>query len=452
MRLKNTYLFKQGTLSLFFLLYSVLAMAQIPNATIQSHSNVKPDGYFFIAPYKINAKSAKEALLNKAMILNTMGEVICYRNVPIGNDFKLHPNGTISLWNGTKWLILNSSLQIIDSVSCVNGIETDNHDFLILANGHYLLIGKQSETKDLSAKKYFNQLHPIAGSKRAKVKYDVIQELDKNKKLVYQWNSKDHFKLEDADRFYLTDTATVDVTHFNSIDVDAEGSILVSARFFNEVFKINKKTGSIMWRLGGKYNTLTLLNNPKSFLGQHDARFTGQNTFTLFDNGHTYDSLKQNARVLEYEINETLKTAKVIGEYSNPGNIYSQAAGNVQRIKNGYTLVNYGKTKQGGQNVTLEMLDGKNNKILTLFYTDTMASYRAYYYETCPVISEQPELKLTKKNGISYITPVNSYKYCLWNTGQTDKEIEFVAGKVYYVFLSNDNTVYIRSKSKQAKP
>ncbi len=383
------------------------------------------------------------------MVLNTQGEVICYRSIPIGNDFKLQSNGIITAWNGTKWLLLNNELNILDSVSCLNGIETDNHDFLILPNGHYLLIGKQVEIQDLSSKNYFNQLHPIAGSKRAKVKYDVIQELDHNKKLVYQWHSKEHFKLEDADRFYLTDTATVDVTHFNSIDEDKDGNLLISARFYNEVLKVNKKTGQIMWRMGGKYNTVKLLNDKQPFLGQHDARFTGPNRFSLFDNGHTYDSLRHNTRALEYEINDSLKTATLVWSYSNPKTVYSQAAGGVQKTKDGFTLVNYGKVSPGGQNMTLELLDKLNEKLLTISFPDTMASYRAYYYNTYPVKINQPELKVIQKNGREYITTIKPYKYYVWNNGKTDKEIEFVKGQMHYAFVSNDGKVYTSSVRKK---
>lgn len=445
---KSFNIFKAGVLVIGFLLCSVLTNAQIPDASIQFAQPVKINGYFFITPYLLNASSAREALLHKVMILNAKGEVVYFRKSTIGNDFKLHPNGAISFWNGSKWLLADRHLNVTDSVACVNGIQTDNHDFLILQNGHYLLIGKQSEKQDLSQKNYFYQPRAVAGSKNATVKYDVIQELDEHKKLVFQWSSKDHFKLEDADRLYLTDTASVDVTHFNSIDEDTQGNLLVSARYFNEVLKINKKTGKIIWRLGGKYNNVKVLNNNQAFLGQHDARFTGPNTFSLFDNGHHYDFLKQNARALVYHINDSSKTAKVISEYSNPGKLYSQAAGNVQRMKNGYSLINYGRTSAGGQNITLEILDKYNEKILTLFYADTMASYRAYYYENIPVKIKQPKLKLIRKNGVDYITTVKPYNHYLWNNGKTEKEIEFVKDHTYYTFVSKDGAVYIRSRTK----
>lgn len=448
MKTGYTHILKHGIAGICLLAWCVSAKSQVRDAIVRLEGSRHIGGYFFMAPYKSNAKSAKEALLNKAMILNAKGEVIYYRNVPIGNDFKLQANGMISLWNGTKWLLLNNELKITDSVSCVNGIETDNHDFLILANGHYILIGKQREQQDLSEKKYFNH-RAVAGSKHATVKYDVIQELDEQKQLVSQWNAKNYFKLEDTDPFYLTDTATVDVAHFNSIDEDALGNLLVSARFFNEVLKIDKKTGNIMWRFGGKYNTIRLLNNKQAFLGQHDARFTGPGTFSLFDNGHSYDSLKQNARALIYEVNDSLNTASLLSEYTNPGKLYSQAAGNVQRTKNGYSLVNYGKTSPGNPNITLELLDHTHKQRLSLSFADTMASYRAYYYESCPVNIEQPELKLIHKNGVDYVTSVKPYSHYLWNNGKTEQEIEFVKGNAYYAFLSSDGEVYTRSKTKK---
>ncbi len=444
MPVKFKYYFKNSLYGAFFLFYFATANAQIPDAKIIYEQSTKLNGYFFLAPYKIKATSSKTALLNKAMILNAKGEVIYYRNVLIGNDFKIQSNGIITTWNGSKWLLLNNKLQITDSVSCVNNVETDNHDFMILPNGHYLLIGKVTEIEDLSSIKYFNQLHPIAGSKHAKVKYDVIQELDKNKKLIFQWNAKEHYKLEDADRFYLKDTAVIDVTHFNSVDEDKEGNLLISARFYNEVLKVNKKTGKIIWRLGGKYNTLKLLNDSLFFLGQHDAKFTGKRTISLFDNGHTYDSLTRNARALEYEINDSLQTAKLIWTYSNSGKIHSEAAGSLQRLKNNFTLINYGKTSPDSKNITIEMLDQNDTKLLMLSYTDTMASYRAFYYNDCPVKIQRPTLKW-KTPG--HITTDKAYKYYQWNTGETNPEINAVKGKDYFVFVSNDGQVYARSES-----
>lgn len=442
--LKDTYIVKQDILGIFFLFFSVLAIAQTPDANIQFKQSPKPAGCFFIAPYKINAKSSKEALLNKAMILNSKGEIIYFRNIPVGNDFKVQCNGVITVWNATKWLLLNNELKITDSVACVNGVETDNHDFMILPNGHYLLIGKTVEITDLSSKPYFNQLHPVVGSKFAKVKYDVIQELDKNKKLVYQWNSKDYFKLEDADRFYLKDSALIDVTHFNSVDEDSDGNLLISARFYNEILKVNKKTGKIIWRMGGKYNDIKLLNDSLLFLGQHDARFTGKSTFSLFDNGHSYDSLARNARALEYEVNDSLKTAKLVWSYSNSEKIFSQAAGSVQRIRNNFTLINYGKISNDSKNIAFELLDRSDKKLVTVLYPDTMASYRAFYYDNCPIKIRRPNLM---KCNPDYITTDKPYKYYQWNTGETSAKIKVVKGKVYYVFVSNDGRAYTRTEN-----
>lgn len=426
----------------FFFVFGL--KAQVADAKIIFEQQKNLEGYFLISPYRVNGSSPKTALLNKAMVLNAKGEVVYYFKVFIGNDFKMQPNGLLTVWNGNKWLLLNSELKVTDSVSCVNGIETDGHDFVVLPNGHYLLIGKEVEVQNLNSKQYFKQLYPVVGSKFAKVKYDVIQELDKNKKLVYQWNSKDYFKLEDADRFYLKDSALIDVTHFNSVDEDSDGNLLISARFYNEILKVNKKTGKTIWRMGGKYNNIKLLNDSLFFLGQHDARFTGRFTFSLFDNGHSYDSLARNARALEYEVNDSLKTAKLVWSYSNSEKIFSQAAGSVQRIRNNFTLINYGKISTDSKNIAFELLDRSDKKLVTVHYPDTMASYRAFYYDNCPIKIRRPNLM---KCSPDYISTDKPYKYYQWNTGETSAKIKVVKGKVYYVFVSNDGRAFTRSEN-----
>src|SRR4051812_36974887 len=80
--------------------FAIILKAQAPDASIVTEQQTGINGFFFLAPYKVNATSPKTALLNKALILDSKGEVIYYRNVIIGNDFKIQSNGIISLWNG----------------------------------------------------------------------------------------------------------------------------------------------------------------------------------------------------------------------------------------------------------------------------------------------------------------------------------------------------------------
>ena len=448
-------MFFKYTTCLFLFCYGLLnclvIKAQLfePVMVVNKDLKRKGKGYFFLVPHKMKKTIDHIApKTGKQIIMNSDGEIIFYRYTKVGSDFKQHPNGIISYWSGRKFYLLDKSLTIIDSVGCVNGIRTDSHDFVILPNGNYLLFGKERQLKDQISKELRNHKKNKI-SKKASTLYDVVQELDKNKKLVFQWNSKDYFKAEDIEPFYLTDTAHVDVTHFNSIDADAKGNILISARHFNEVLKIKRSDGSIIWRMGGKHNQIKVLNDTIPFLGQHDARFTGPNTFSLFDNGYYYDSLRHFARGLEYEIDDSTKTAKVIWSYSNSKPITSISTGNLQKINKKLWLMNYGNMRSKVTNITCELLNNKKQAIRTLSFKDSLASYRTFFYSKLPFKLKQPVIKTAKNDSVIVLSTKQKYNYYLWSNGEQTPEIKTTLPQNFYVFVSNDGVSYTRSNVKK---
>ena len=46
----------------------------------------------------------------------------------------------------------------------------------------------------------------------------------------------------------------------NAVDIDDEGNYLISLRHFHQVLKIDKDSGDIIWRLGGKVNDFYMGN------------------------------------------------------------------------------------------------------------------------------------------------------------------------------------------------
>ncbi len=108
----------------------------------------------------------------------------------------------------------------------------------------------------------------------------------------------------------------------------------------NEVTKIDRQTGEIIWRLGGKANEFEFVNDPERFFSQHDARRLANGHITVFDNhdipGSTF------ARAVEYELDETgpHKTATLVWEHRSSA--ASPALGNVQRLPNGNTMIGWG--------------------------------------------------------------------------------------------------------------
>ena len=85
----------------------------------------------------------------------------------------------------------------------------------------------------------------------------------------------------------LTDTEVVpangvfDAYHINSIQPLPEHRVLISLRDTSAIYELDQNTGSIIWALGGKKNSFTMVKGAH-FYFQHDARLKG-NSLTLFD-------------------------------------------------------------------------------------------------------------------------------------------------------------------------
>jgi hypothetical protein len=71
--------------------------------------------------------------------------------------------------------------------------------------------------------------------------------------------------------------------HLNSIDVDSDGNLLVSSRNTHTIYKIDRRSGAIIWRLGGKHSDFAM-GPGATFAWQHDARRQPDGTITMFDN------------------------------------------------------------------------------------------------------------------------------------------------------------------------
>ena len=64
----------------------------------------------------------------------------------------------------------------------------------------------------------------------------------------------------------------------NSVDKDANGDYMVSARHTDCMYKISGTDGHVIWRLGGDESSFVL--DGFNFSKQHDARFIEQNATT----------------------------------------------------------------------------------------------------------------------------------------------------------------------------
>ena len=210
------------------------------------------------------------------------------------------------------------------------------------------------------------------GNPKALVTGLIIQELDQNKNVIFQWRSWDHFAITDAIGIDLT-ASTIDAVHGNALEIDSDTSIVISSRHLSEITKIDRRTGDIIWRWGGKNNQFTFINDSIGFSYQHAIRKIVNGHFTMFDNGN-YRSTSF-SRAAEYALDENAKTAALVWSYRHTPDIYSFAMGYVQRLDDGSTLIGW-----GAANPTVTLLDTNDSTLMEMSFDPGIYSYRAYAY------------------------------------------------------------------------
>ncbi|MHA1686723.1 MAG: aryl-sulfate sulfotransferase [Candidatus Heimdallarchaeaceae archaeon] len=171
---------------------------------------------------------------------------------------------------------------------------------------------------------------------------DTIDEFDFKDNKVWSFNLTKFISIDQWCPFHDMEGDVRDLTHANSIFYDGEQDVLyVNVRNVNTFYKINHKTGELIWALG-EYGNFTLYDyNGKEreslFWHTHALEYLGNNTFIIFDNGlHNQDNpLLQQSSIKEITINEDNMTANITWQWIAPEDYYSSFGGDADRLPNG---------------------------------------------------------------------------------------------------------------------
>ncbi|KAL1876362.1 hypothetical protein VTK73DRAFT_9541 [Phialemonium thermophilum] len=222
----------------------------------------------------------------------------------------------------------------------------DLHEFRIVGERTALLEIYQPTPYDLK---------PYGGTKEHQWIVDgIIQEIDvKTGDVLFESHSLDFAGPEES--FHpltgVNSTDAWDYLHVNSVDKDNEGNYLVSGRHTSTIYKLDGRTGSLLWRLGGKRSDFTL-SDPFRF--QHDARFLWRSadgrfeTISLFDNAASSstpsngDQRQGPSRARIFKLDHTARIATELASYYAPGKLTAFSQGNAQVLPNGNVFVNWG--------------------------------------------------------------------------------------------------------------
>ncbi len=316
------------------------------------------------------------------MMLNNDGTPFYYKELPndYAYDFKMQPNGKYSYaqflhhhtYTGggdVVHMVMDNSFTVIDSFQMGNGYISEAHDFQLLPNGHALLFGYDLQLMDMTA---------YGGWPNAKVAQTVVQELDQNKNVIFQWRSSDHYDFEDTYFTRLT-RESFDPVHINSIILDSDGNILVTSNGLSELTKISRQTGEIIWRFNGKNNEFQFFGqNPELSNGLHNVSRLENGNILLFDNTPINTTIP--SRAVEYEIDEVNKTATLVWEYTPDPPVFGVRRGSAQRLPNGNTLIGWGSASDDDSIAVTEVTSDGTEVFKLYFNHEGLSSYRAFRF------------------------------------------------------------------------
>jgi hypothetical protein len=169
-----------------------------------------------------------------------------------------------------------------------------------------------------------------------------------------------------------------DYMHLNSIDVTPDGNLLVSARHTWALYKLERRTGQVMWRLGGKRSDFAM-GPGTQFAWQHDARQLDERTITVFDDGaaffegnHRYRATRRQSRGLSLHVEHSSRRVKLSRAYRHRPALLAGGYGNMQTLADGDVVVGWGNLPVASQ------FDASGAILEDVNLASIYASYRAF--------------------------------------------------------------------------
>lgn len=268
-----------------------------------------------------------------------------------------------------KWTVVDASFTTLDTLTQSFAPDDDYHDVHRFEDGTYLVVLLEEVFEDLTS---------IGGLASAKILNPRLLHLDPQEQILREWSGLDHMPVDsDLDNLLFS---TVDYLHWNAMQFDEHGGLLLSFRNRNQIVRLRPDDWSIHWKLGGEDGDF-MLTDPgwNGFHVQHDVHDLGNGRILLFDNG-IFNNSGFLSRALELTLDTVNFTAQNSWQFAHPSGIYAAAQGSAIRLENGNTLIGWGTAgvPEFGTRVTEVTPDGDISMEIRLPPTANL--YRARKY------------------------------------------------------------------------
>ena len=359
-----------------------------PAIRVHTESPAASPGYVFVSPKKEPGGRAPSQ--DAPLILDGSGEPVWFH--PLGDpredafNFKVQEyrgEMVLTWWVGHhsgygrgEYVLADRTYREITTVRAGNGYEGDHHEFLVTPEDTALLTIYAEVAMDLSS---------VGGPVDGRVLDGIVQEVDiESGEVLFEWHSLNHVGLEES--YYRPSHDldwAFDYFHINSVDPGPDGYLTISARRTSAVYKVDRKSGKIVWRLGGKNSDFEM--GPGTLIyGQHDARHHHDNIITIFDNARV--TRGEESRGIVVEVDEDAMKASLVGQYVRPEMTPADTQGNVQLLPGGHVFVGWGSEPYFSE------LSWDGELLFDASFPPEVESYRAFRFHWKGEPQTRPEI------------------------------------------------------------
>ena len=322
-----------------------------------------------------------------AMITNPNGSLVWFQESPPlttnlqvqnyrGNPVLIYWTGRIQTGIGYgNGYILNQAYEPVATVKAGNGLQADLHEFNITPENTALISAYRTRAADLTA----------IGGPASGVAYEgVVQEIDiATGKVLFEWNSLDHVPVAES-QIKMQGKGPQDYFHLNSVALWDANHLLISARNTWAAYLVDRRTGAVVWRLGGKKSDFSI-GPGANFEWQHHIRRIGASQITIFDDA-AYPVEQKQSRALLLNLDTTHKRATLARAYTHPAGLLTYYEGSVQVLPNGNVFVGWGTEPYSSEFLP-------NGELLyDLRFPTNDQSYRAFRFDWTATPSTSPKL------------------------------------------------------------
>jgi hypothetical protein len=357
----------------------------------------------FLAPYGGPGQAGP-------MILDEGGGLVWFKALPrytSASDLRVQEylgKPVLTWWQGDisvhgfgrgEGVIADAGYTEIARIRAGNGADVDLHELQLTPAGTALVTAYDPIRCDLSA---------VGGPADGAVTDGVLQEIDVRTGLVmYEWTSLDHIALSESYSHAARSSAgsPFDFFHINSINLDADGSLMISARNTWAVYRVDTASGQVSWRLGGKRSSFKAAPGTRTAF-QHDPRQLAGDEISVFDNGAS-PAVHSQSRGIVLSVDPLSGTTTLVSQFEHTPPLVAESQGNIQSLANGDWFVGW------GQEPFFSEFSASGTLLFDAHFPVHTQSYRSFRFPWTATPAQPPAFAFAAR------APAGRVVYASWN-------------------------------------